>query len=206
MQYVTLASLVSLSLAARPHSRGLNADAAILWNHIRVPALRELSLHGLGSDEVGDLAATIYNRSVRGGQLGQLSSLQLDKIDGRMIAPLISACRDLVELILTGPEIRFVLDFVLKMDRQCVSTGALSWWPHLRCLQIASTEDQLISAFVLTRKAVGCPMVELRLDRGLLTDTVAWLRERVEVVSVHDHIPCDTQTRYGGNAHMLNRV
>ena len=157
-----------------------------LWDCIKVPALESLTLYWMDGEQFHttmDILRRQHVASTAKG-FGGLKSLYLLDLDVDDHADdLTLACPNLSNLTLRGDATAPVLKFILEADQVAPSnnntdTGLL--WPNLHALSVDSFEDDILRALVLSRKALGLPL--LKLCMRCPSGSRDWYRQHVKTV------------------------
>jgi hypothetical protein len=183
---VDLPSLVSLDIRYHDYiSEGQDDGDYIynLWHCIKAPALESLSLHWMDVEQFQTVMNSLRLQRVASAKAG-LKSLCLHHVDVDDHADDFTlACPNISDLTLIGDSTVPVLKFILETDRKSITsntnTGLL--WPTLRTLSVASYEDEILRAVVLSRKAIGHPLAKLCLA-NYSAGTADWYRQHIETV------------------------
>lgn len=158
-----------------------------LWDCINVPALESLTLYWMDGEQFHTIMDSLHRQHVASTANGGLKSLSLCDIDVDDYADdLTLTCPNLSHLTLTGDATAPVLKFILESDQQKsvapsnnnTDTGLL--WPNLHALSVVSPDDEILRALVLGRKALGLPLVKLRIRRR--SGSIDWYRQHVQTV------------------------
>lgn len=140
------------------------------------------------------MAAVMWQRE-SAGTVG-IRHLSLDAIGLRSgIGDLAVACPNVIELAMRGLVVQPVLSLLSNTTIPDVRTSDSSnplnsniEFPYLQSLSVSTSNDKLLRAAVLTRKAAAAPIATLRLcgKRSWSEHTLQWFRQRVDIVSTHD--------------------
>ncbi|KAF7981022.1 hypothetical protein HWV62_35454 [Athelia sp. TMB] len=190
-----------------------------LWSCIRTSALQDLTLCNLNDAELHDTMRAIQDQREQ-GRFAEIKSLCLEDTymnhytspdyvpeefytADSMVDDLMMAFPKVCILMLSGDAVVSVLNLMLETDRKnvCSDTGTL--WPNLQCLIVVHPQETLLRDVVLSRKAVGHPISELKIQksRGFSDKTTDWLRRRVPKFSTSNYI-----SRAGVVSYFLRRL
>ncbi|KAF7981032.1 hypothetical protein HWV62_35474 [Athelia sp. TMB] len=166
-----------------------------VWRFLRVPSLERLSLFNLSEVQFYDTIVAV-GKQRDSGQTG-VTHLSLDAIGIRgtlNAADLTFFCPNVVDLKIRGPLVQPLLSIFSDGTRAdgdvSSSTDSTIFLPFLQSLSVSTSNDKLLRAAILTRKALGAPIPILRLvGRNTWSEhTIQWFRARVDFVSTHDDI------------------
>ncbi|KZP16125.1 hypothetical protein FIBSPDRAFT_934836 [Athelia psychrophila] len=201
---IELPTLISLNI--RYPTWGDDADyIADIWSCISTPVLGDLTLHNLNDAELHETMNAV-NEQRGGGAFAEVKVLCLDNTymehyaapdyepqdfytANNMVDDLMLAFPEVTILLLKGDAVLSVLTLMLETDRKNTSSDTGTLWPHLQCLMVERPREQLIRDIVLSRKAVGHPISELKiqLEDELPAKSVQWLRRRVPNFSIIEY-------------------